>query len=167
MNMRSSQHGFGKSRSQREVIDIPEAVPRDKSLDKLIALRKQRLQRLERERDAARETWRSDRRNLRDEKQRWRMGVQASKDYWKAARAEFFSMATTSGQFRKAKAIYERMKIEAEEVHLDCRTIASRCKESRELFFNARKVAVEANRNHERLNILRDEIRSLQVITEL
>ena len=46
MNMRSSQRGFGKSRSQREVIDIPEAVPRDKSLDKLITLRKQRLQRL-------------------------------------------------------------------------------------------------------------------------
>lgn len=166
MNLGSSRHGLGKSRLKREVIDVVEATPRDKSLDRLIALRKQRLQRLERERDAAREAWRSDRGNLREEKQRWRSAVQAAMEYWKAARAEFFKMVMTSGQFRKAKAVYERMKIEAEQVHLECRNIASRCKESREVFFNARKLAATANRDHERLNILRDEILSQKVPNE-
>jgi hypothetical protein len=159
MNARGTMAGFGGKRRQREVADIPEPKREDRSLDKLLAVRKQRLDRLERERREAREAWRELRRELREQKEGWRAAVQAYKDFWDQSRKDFFSMSLTSGQFRKAKAIYERMKKEAAQMHADCIEIVQRCKEGADAFFEARRCVVRANKQQEKLGILRDEIR--------
>lgn len=165
MNTQPSLGGTGRRR-QREVIDVPEAVKPNRSLDKLIALRKQRLQRMERERNEAREAWRAERAALRTEKERWREALEQAGEYWRTARAAFLSMTITSGQFRKSKAIYERMKMEAADIRIECGQCAIRCKERRAAFFNLKRECAEANRNHERLNILRDEMIAMEARDE-
>jgi hypothetical protein len=156
----------GRPRSQREVIDIPEPRKQDKSLDKLIVVRKQRIERLERERVEARLAWRETRQALHDIKQRWRDAVDAAQDFWQESRAGFFKMAITSGQFRRAKAMYERMKGEAEQLHLESREAVVPCKAARSEFFAARRRALDAYRQHEKLGILRDELRLLNAQQE-
>jgi hypothetical protein len=154
-------------RGKREVIEVLEPKPQDRSLDKLLNVRKQRLDRLERERREARAAWREMRQELRMQKQRWRDAVQAYKDFWQQSREDFFRMALTSGQFRKAKAIYERMKQEAVQMHVDCLEVVSRCKQGRSGFFEARRRVLHANRQQEKLGILRDELRLLNMQSEM
>jgi hypothetical protein len=158
---------FGQLRSKREVIDVPERKTEDKSLDRLIMVRKQRIDRYERERTEARDAWRTARLKLREVKTRWHEAVEASKDFWQQARAEFFSMAITSGGFRKAKAIYERMKTHAAQLHLECREAVAPCKDSRRAFFDARRRLLDANRQYEKLGMLRDEMKLLNVEREI
>jgi hypothetical protein len=130
-------------------------------------VRKQRLERLERERIEARQAWRASRADLREAKERWRTAVQDAADYWKEARAQFFRIATTSGEFRKAKAIYDRMKAEATELRLGCREYVKYAKAARSVFFEARVRALQANKQQEKLGILRDEIRLLNKPIEM
>ena len=54
------QGGLGR-RSKREVVDVAEPKVPDKRLDQLLHVRKQRLGRLERERNEARQLWRARR----------------------------------------------------------------------------------------------------------
>jgi hypothetical protein len=75
-------------------------------------------------------------------------------------------MATTSGQFRKAKAVYERMKEEAAQLHLACREAVEAAKDKRRLFFAARRRVFEARLQQEKLIMMRDEIRSAQMQEE-
>lgn len=157
---------IGRPRSQREVIDIHEPRKQDKSLDKLIVVRKQRIERLERERIEARAAWRETRQALREIKQRWRDAVDAAQDFWQEARAGFFKMTITSGQFRRAKAMYERMKADAAQLHLECREAVAPCKAARSEFFAARRRALDAYREHEKLGLLRDELRLLNTQQE-
>lgn len=159
--------GFGKRRAKREVIEVFEPKVEDKSLDKLLNVRKQRLDRLERERISAREAWRKSREQLRDAKERWRTAVQDAHDYWVQARDEFFRMAMTSGDFRRAKGAYDRMKWEAKELRLACNEIVKRCKSTRTEFFEARQRALDANKQQEKLSILRDELRLLNRKSEM
>jgi hypothetical protein len=147
--------------SRREVVDVPETRPKDKSLDLLLKLRKQRIERQEQERIAARAEWRTQRAGLRELKQRRRQALQDAKDFWQQARAQFFNMMTTSGQYRKAKAIYERMKQAAAKLYEECMEAVSRCKAARTAFFAACKALREAQRQHEKLSMLRDEMRLL------
>lgn len=151
--------GFGAKRGKREVIDVLEMKPQDKSLDKLLNVRKQRLDRLERERKEALEYWRGTRTVVREAKERWRKAVNDTNTFWANARAEFFRMATTSGEFRKAKATYERLKIQASELRLSCNEYVTRAKTARQQFFEARQRVLHANKQQEKLSILRDEIR--------
>lgn len=155
----SIQALFGRSRTKREVIDVPEQKKKDKSLDDLINVRRQRIARLELERNEALQVWRDVRRALHDVKLRWRDALQDTKDYWQQARAEFFRMTTTSGQFRKAKAVYERMKKQAAQLHVEARESVQPCKVAREEFFESRRRVKDANRQYEKLSILRDEMR--------
>jgi hypothetical protein len=148
-------------RSRREVIDVPETRPPDKSLDLLLKLRKQRIERYEQERGLTRAQWRRQRAELRDLKERRRQALQDAKDYWQQARDQFLSMVTTSGQYRKAKAIYERMKESASKLYEECQGAVSRCRSSRTAFFEACKALRDAQRQHEKLGMLRDEIRLL------
>jgi hypothetical protein len=161
------QAGFGKRRSRREVIDVLERKVEDKSLDKLLNVRKQRLDRFERERIEARQAWRKTRVELREAKERWRVAEQEAKDHWQQAREEFFRMATTSGEFRRAKGVYDRMKWEAKELKLACGEFVKRSKAARTAFFEARQRALDANRQQEKLGILRDEIRLLNKQSEM
>jgi hypothetical protein len=156
--MHNGSDSFGRLRSKREVIDVQEIKPKDKSLNQLISVRKQRLERFERERIIAREAWRQSRRDLNDAKIAWRDALEAAKNFWQERRAEFFSMLITSGQFRRAKANYERMRDDAAQLHLVAREAVVPCKQSRKEFFDSIKRVIEANRDMEKLSILRDEI---------
>lgn len=158
---------LGGRRGKREVIDVLEMKPQDRSLDKLLNVRKQRIDRFERERRDAREAWRRARRDLREAKERWREAREDAKNFWQQAREEFFRMSTTSGEFRKAKATYERMKGEAQELHLACNEFVNRAKVARIDFFEARLRVLQANKQQEKLSILRDEIRLMTQQNEM
>lgn len=162
----AAQAGLGPPRSKREPIEVAERKPEDKSLDKLLNVRKQRIDRFERERKEAREAWRESRRALREVKQQRRDAVQAAKDFWQQARAEFFGMTITTGQYKKAKAIYERMKEQAAQLYLQCREAVVECERVRAEFFAARLRAMQAHMQTEKLSILRDEIRALNQQSE-
>lgn len=153
-------------RLQREVIDIQELRKPDQSLDKLIVVRKQRIERLERERIEAKNAWRATRQALREIKQRWRNAVDAAQEYWRESRNGFFHMAITSGQFRRAKAIYERMKEDASRLHMESREAVLLCKMKRTEFFVARRRALDAYLQHEKLSLLRDELKMLNAQME-
>lgn len=153
--------GFGQPKAKREPIDVVEPKPEDRSLDKLLSLRKQRLNRLERERRESRENWSDARAALREAKLQWRAAVQNTKDYWAQARKEFLTMHTTSGQYQKGKAVYERMKQAAADERVRCLEELEECKTKRSIFFEARKRVRTANLQQEKLTIMRDELRQL------
>jgi hypothetical protein len=161
-----ARQGFGK-RARREVIEVPERKVEDRSLDKLLNVRKQRLDRLERERIEARKAWRKTRDELHEAKERWKFAEKETIEHWQQAREEFFRMATTSGEFRRAKGVYDRMKWEAKELKLACGEFVKRCKTARTGFFEARRRALDANKQQEKLGILRDEIRLLNKQPEM
>lgn len=160
MSSRGFQGGFGSGRARREVVDVPENKAEDKSLDKLLKVRRQRLDRFERERSEARNTWRDARGELRNAKEEWRNAKRDAAEFWQQARALYFKMVISSGEFRKSKAIYERMKKHAAELRLGCLEHLEHCRQTRNAFFDARKRALQANREQEKLGVLRDEIRA-------
>lgn len=153
--------GFGKPKARREPVDVAEPRPQDKTLDKLLGVRKQRLDRLERERRDSREAWKAARIGFRDAKLRWRAAFQSTKEYWAQARKEFLAMTTTSGQYQKSKAVYERMKQAATDERVRCLEWLEKCKTRRAIFFAARECVLTANRQQEKLTIMRDELRRL------
>lgn len=166
MNAIGAPRMLGHASRRREVRDVPEASFDRDDLAKIIGVRKQRLDRLERESVQARAAWRGARVELRDAKQRWRASLQEAQAFWQQARTEFLTMTTTSGQFRKAKASYERMKSLAAQRHLACREAVLSCKEKRTHFFEARRHVLEAKRQQEKLVMMRDEIRMSQAREE-
>lgn len=153
--------GFGKSKAKREPTEVLEPKPEDKSLDKLLGVRKQRLDRLERERKESREAWRAQRAALREAKLRWREAVQSTKEFWAQARKEFLTMVTTSGQYQRSKAVYERMKQAAADEHVRCLESLEKCKTKRTIFFEMRERVLTAHRQQEKLTFMRDELRRL------
>lgn len=167
MTAMGSQSSFGIRRGRREPIDVPERKAEDKTLDKLVHVRKQRLERLERERREARESWRAARAELREAKERWRQKRQEATDFWKQARSEFFTMAISSGQFRKTKAVYERLKAEAADLRVACLEQVNTCRQAGTEFFKARLCVLQANRQQEKLSILRDEMRLRTIQSEM
>lgn len=161
------QAGFGPAKAKREPVEVLEPKPLDKSLDKLLGVRKQRLDRLERERRETREEWKRCREEFRQKKLDWRKAVEDSKEFWVKARKEFLSMTTTSGQYQRAKATYERMKQSAADMRVTCLESLSGCKSARTAFFSARERVLAANRQQEKLTIIRDEIRLLHQQSEM
>ncbi|WEF32228.1 hypothetical protein [Pseudoduganella chitinolytica] len=75
-------------------------------------------------------------------------------------------MTTTSGDLRKAKATYERMKEDAARVYLAWREELVRCEQAQRTFFDALERVLAANRQQEKLAILNDELRLLAARTE-
>lgn len=148
-------------RGKREVVDVPEPRRPDQSLAQLLHVRKQRLGRLERERNEARIQWREGRVTLRTRKEERREAVSAADRFWQAARDNFLQMATTSGDLRKAKASYERMKEDAARRYLSWREQLTRCDAAQRAFFDAAARVLAANRQQEKLGILNDELRQL------
>ncbi|AIY39670.1 hypothetical protein LT85_0510 [Collimonas arenae] len=151
---------MGRKRSKRELIDVAERKKEDKSLDKLIAVRRQRLDRMEFERLEARQQWRQQRARLRQEKQGWSDAVAQAQAYWQQARAGFFKMTTSSGQFRQSKAVYERLQQAAALLLQQAWQTVAACRVAGRAFFDANQQLSEARRQLEKLSILRDEIRS-------
>jgi len=147
---------------RREVVDVAERRPPDRRLDRLLQVRKQRLGRLERERNEARAHWRRQRAEFRVLKQRWRQHFLQAQEQWMAARTAFLEMSITNGEFRRAKAVYERMKKEASQLRVDCRQLLHQCRQSGVVFFDARREVMQANRQQEKLGMLRDELRAAE-----
>ncbi|EJL88980.1 hypothetical protein PMI16_02128 [Herbaspirillum sp. CF444] len=158
MNAPGATAGFGAPRGRREVADVAEPKVKDKRLDQLLHVRKQRLGRLERERNEAREAWRRQRQVLHDSKLRWRQAKNDTAQQWQQSRAQFLAMTITSGQFRKAKSVYERMKKETAQYYLECQNKLRVCREAGVRFFQARLQVLEVSRQQEKLTILRDEM---------
>lgn len=158
--------GFGKPKSKREPVEVAEPKPLDKSLDQLLNVRKQRLDRMERERKQAQEAWKNARLKLRELKHAWRQLVADTKAYWQEARNAFLSMQSTSGQFRKAKVVYERMKGQSTDARIACLDMVKHCKKARRAFFTAKDQVLTANRQQEKLTFMRDEIRAQQQQSE-
>ncbi len=157
---------LGGKQGKREVVDVMEYKAPDKRLDQLLNVRKQRLGRLERERNETRNAWREQRKIFRSRKQHWRDMSLQTKQQWQQARHEFLAMEMTNVQFRKAKAVYERMKKEASQLYVECQEELIRCRQAGEIFFDANRNALEANRQQEKLSILRDEIRTAEQVSE-
>jgi len=153
-------------RGKREVVDVPEPRNPDQSLARLLHVRKQRLGRLERERNEARQQWRDGRAALRERKEERRQAVSAATGFWQEARDNFLQMATTSGDLRKAKATYERMKKDAARRYLAWREELARCDAAQRAFFDAMARVLAANRQQEKLGILNDELRQLAARNE-
>ena len=167
MNRIGARTGIGGRQAKREVIDVPEKRPQDKTVDVLHRVRKQRLDRFEQERLQARTQWREARADLREAKQSWRQAKQDAKDFWQEARAGFFGMVTTSGEFRRAKATYQRMKDAAAQRYVECLDVVKRCKETRSGFFEAGVRLREGQREYEKLGMLREELRALNLKEEM
>ena len=154
--------GFGAPRPRREPVEVAERKPEDRRLDKLLSVRKQRLDRFERERKEARAAWRAARAELRAAKLRWRAARDEAKDFWAAARKEFLAMTITSGQYQQAKAVFERLKRGAADQRVQCLDAVARCKAKGQAFFAARAQVLTANRQQEKLGVMRDELRRQQ-----
>ena len=148
-------------RGKREVVDVPEPRRPDRSLDQLLHVRKQRLGRLERERSSARESWRASRQALHDFKLRKREAVRQAAQFWQEARARFLQMTITTGQFHLAKARHARMKEEAASLNLRCQEAVRESRLAGARFFAARNEARRAQRQQEKLGIMRDELKDL------
>lgn len=154
--------GFGTRRGRREVVDVAERRAPDRRLDQLLHVRKQRLGRLERERNETRLAWRDRRRDANGLKGRWREAREQTQVQWAAARAAFSDMRITSGEFRKARAVYERMRKEAAQLHVDSQQAMRACRAAGADFFEARRRVMEADRQQEKLGVLRDELRTAE-----
>lgn len=148
-------------RGKREVIEVAEPRKPDRSLDQLLHVRKQRLGRLEREQASARAGWRASRQVLRELKLRKREAAAQAAQFWQEARASFLAMTITSGQFHLAKARHARLKEEAAGLNLRCREALRECRLAGARFFGARAEARRAQRQQEKLGVMRDELREL------
>lgn len=144
--------------ARREVADVPEPRPPDRRLDQLLHVRKQRLRRFERERNEARQAWRAERSDLAACKERWRHARDEAHAQWQAARTAFSQMTITSGDFKKAKAVYARMKQAASQLRVEWQECRQACRIAGAAFFAARQVVLEANRQQEKLGLLRDAL---------
>lgn len=157
----ASLAGFGSPKSKREPVEVAEPKPEDKSLDKLLGVRKQRLDRMERERRDALTGWRMAREDLREAKLAWRAALESTRQFWAQARKDFMSMNTTSGGYQKSRAQYERMKLAAADERMLCLQALDQCRVRRGMFFAARARVLGAKRQQEKLTIIRDELRLL------
>ncbi len=158
----SAAFGAGP-RGKREVVDVREPKVRDKTLDRLIGVRKHRLERLERESRDARHAWRDARGQLRAHKLQWRDAVEAAQAFWREARARFFAMESSSGQFRAAKGGFNRLKLQAAQHLLEWRETLAACGAAGAAFFAARQRLFQAKHQQEKLNLFRDQLRLAEI----
>lgn len=156
--MNRAQQGFGKPKSKREVVDVIEPGRPDRRLDQLVSVRKQRLGRLERERNEAREAWRAQRKVFSRAKQARREHMAETDRLWAEARSGFLKMSTTSGQYRSSKAVYERMRKETAQYYLTAQEELQKCRTLQTAFFDAKIAVAEAQKQQEKLSIMRDEL---------
>ncbi|GEM_PF-1035522 len=157
----SMEAAFGKPAGKREVVDVAEPKRPDRRLDQLLNVRKQRLGRLERERNEARSSWRVLRADLGEKTDQWRQARERAQSEWMAARAAFFGMTITNADFKRAKTAYERMKMEAGQMRLACVSLARACRQAGDDYFIARQRVKDANKQQEKLTVLRDEMKAL------
>jgi hypothetical protein len=143
---------------RREPVEVAEPRAPDRTLERLIGVRKHRLERLERERRDARDHWRQTRAALRLTKLLWRGARQAASDHWDHARQQFFAMETDSRQFRAAQGGFERMKRETGQRLLAWRDNVAGSRAAGSAFFAAHDRLRQARRQQEKLDMLREQM---------
>lgn len=147
---------------RREAVDVAEPRVPDRTLERLLGVRKHRLERLEREQRDAREQWRQRRGALRQAKLSWRDARQEAFDHWQRARQQFFAMETDSREFRAAQGGYERMKRDTGQRLLAWRDRAGESRAAGAVFFAAHRQLRDARRQQEKLDILREHIKATE-----
>ncbi|MFB9241750.1 hypothetical protein IV454_18925 [Massilia antarctica] len=147
---------------RREPVEVAEARVPDRTIERLLGVRKQRLERLERERLQAREHWRQRRGAQRLAKLAWREARHSAAAHWQRARQQFFAMETDSRQFRAAQGGYERMKRATGQRLLAWRESAGASRAAGAAFFVAHRHLREVRRQLEKLDILRAHIKAME-----
>lgn len=146
-------------RAVREPVEVPEPRRRDLTMDRLVAVRGQRLERYERERLVAQSAWRAARARLREHKLATR-GLRAAADaQWQQARRDFFAMAIGSAAYQGARGAYARMRGLAAAELLAWREAHRAARQAGAAYAAARAVLRQARRAQEKLTLLRDEAR--------
>jgi hypothetical protein len=144
------------------VVDVAEPKARERTLERLIGVRKQRLERLERESRDARHAWRDARLALGHGKRRWRQARLDAEQHWQQARRQFFAMEIGSGQFRAAKGAFARLKRQAAQLLLEWREQLAACQSAGAAFFAALERLRQGRRQQEKLQLFSDEMRLLE-----
>lgn len=153
---------MARGAARREPVELAEPRVPDRTLERLLGVRKNRLERLEREQRDAREQWRQRRGALRQAKLLWRGARLAADQHWQNARRQFFAMETDSRQFRADQGGYERMKRDTGQRLLAWRESAVAGRAAGAVFFAAHRQLREARRQQEKLDILREHIRATE-----
>ncbi|MYM99274.1 hypothetical protein GTP90_36140, partial [Rugamonas sp. FT81W] len=104
--------------------------------------------------------WRQQRAALRLAKLLWRSARQAATAHWQQARQQFFAMETDSRQFRAAQGGYERMKRDTGQRLLAWRDNATASRAAGAEFFAAHRRLQNARKQQEKLDLLREHIRT-------
>ena len=149
---------LGRQTRRREAVEVAEPRRQDRQLDGVIRVRRQRQQRLERERGAALRQWRAARAALAEARRALRVQRGAAAEHWTRARADFFSMRSDSLAFRAAKSVYQRLQQQAEQGLLAWRQQRAAAADAGAAFFDARRAAALARLKQEKLQLLREEM---------
>lgn len=150
--MRSGQH-------RREPVDVPDPARPDPRMAELGRLRTLRTASAERAQLAQRGVWRAARESLRAQVAAWRAGEEKTLQDWLDARAAFFAMRCSGGQFRAAKAAYERGRREGTLARAAAREQAGVCRSDGRRYFAAGEEVRRARKRQEKLRILDQELR--------
>ena len=143
---------------RREPVEVDEPRAKNRQLDPLLALRRHRVTRLEQERLQARARWRAQRGALRDAIASWRAASAHAGAEWQQARQAFFAMSCTSGQFRAARAAFERMQREAAALRAGACVAAANGRQAGRAFFGAMAIYRQAQRQQEKLQAVCDQL---------
>lgn len=152
--------GFSlNGRLRQEAYDVPEPVRKDCPLEKLVRIRRQRIEKSERDCLRARQYWRECRLQLRQKNQGSKEAESRAQQCWQQARRDFFDMSISSGQFRAAKAAFKKMQAAAAEMRVLARAAAKESRLARVAYFRARTTLAEVRKQAEKLDLMSEELR--------
>ncbi|AWL03531.1 hypothetical protein ACFOHT_05675 [Massilia oculi] len=152
--MRGRQH-------RREPVDVKDPARPDPRMAELGRLRQLRTASAEREQLARRAAWRTARAALHAAVAAWRAGEARTMRDWQDARAAFFAMRCSGGQFRAAKAAYERGRREGAVARAAAQEQVGACRADGRRYFAAGEEVRRARKRQEKLRILDGELRRL------
>lgn len=157
--MKAAAHAAAGGRPRRrEPVEVAEPARPDRRLAELGVLRGLRTAGAERLQQAMRGAWRRERAALRVAIEAWRAAERRTHREWSEARAAFFAMRSTSGQFRAAKARYERARADSALQAAAARGAVPGCRAAGRRFFAACAALAAARKRQEKLALLEQEL---------
>lgn len=151
---------------RREPVEVAEPVRPDRRLAELGRLRGLRTGAAEREQQVLRGAWRGQRAALRTAIAAWRAAEERLHKEWQEARAAFFAMRSSSGQFRAAKAVYERARRDSALARAAAQGQAGECRDAGRRFFEACERLRAARKRQEKLAMLDQELKRVQALAQ-
>lgn len=143
---------------RREPVELPEPARPDPRLAELGRLRALRSASAERQQQALRAAWRRERAALHEATGAWREADRRAHHEWGEARAAFFAMRSTSGQFRAAKARYERACADSALQRAALHQAVDACRVAGRSFFAACAALRAARKRQETFALLEQEL---------